>query len=246
MEKVARAAAAADKAAAASTWVPGNRFKAGLEKLVHMAAHEAQDAAEKEGLSARRETVARARQDERAEPSPRDRLERLKAAEVAIFRRESDEMKDRAALERAMQGHELKASAAEAREYMRNGRRLATRVLEEELANQISGIRKRESEVNGERQRKLDKRDADVGAAKDRAVRRREGRAKQALCVAESNTFTAHASQLARHVGKFATTSHKAQNVRGMRQWVKDQRVHKQDMRWRMLKRVQDLQEEKR
>lgn len=246
LEKVARAAAAADKAASASTWVPGNRFKVGLEKLVRMAAHDAQDAAEKEELSARRDAVARARQEERAEPSPRDRLERLKAAEIAIFRRGSDEIKGRAALERAMHVHELKASAAEAKEYMRNGRRLAAKVLEDQLANQISGIKKREREVYGERQRKMDMRDADVEAAKARAARRREGRAKQATCVAESNAFTANASQLARHVGKFTTTSHKAQNARGMRRWVKDQKVHKEDMRIRMLKRVQELQEEKR
>ncbi|CAN0537052.1 unnamed protein product, partial [Ectocarpus sp. 12 AP-2014] len=45
LEKVARAAVAADAAAATSTWVPGNRFRVGLEKLVQMAAHEAQDAA---------------------------------------------------------------------------------------------------------------------------------------------------------------------------------------------------------
>ncbi|CAM9206404.1 unnamed protein product [Hapterophycus canaliculatus] len=244
--KVARAALAADKAAAASTWVPGNRFKVCIEKLVHMAAHEAQDAAGKEELSARRETVARARQEERAQPSPRDRLERLKAAEVAIFRRKTHEMKDRAALERAMHGHELKANAVEARECMQNGRKLAAKVLEEELANQITGIKKQESKVDRERQRKLDKREADVGTAKARAARRREGRAKQALCVAESNVFAAHASQLARHIGKFASTSHKAQNVRGMRRWVKDRKVEKEDMRRRMLKRVQELQEEKR
>ncbi|CAN0152886.1 unnamed protein product, partial [Scytosiphon promiscuus] len=246
LEKVARAAAAADKATAASTWVPGNRFKVGLEKLVHMAAHEAQDSAEKEGLSARREAVAKARHEERAEPSPRDRLEKLKAAEVAIFRRESDEMKNRVALERAMHGDELKASAAEAREYMRSGRKLAAKVLEEELTKQISGIKKWESNVNGERQRKLDARDADVAAAQERAIRRRESRAKQALCVAESAAFTSHASQLARHLGKFTTTSHKTQNVRGMRRWVKDQKIHKEDTRRRMLKRVQELQDEKR
>lgn len=246
MEKVARAAAAADEAATASTWVPGNRFRMGLEKLVHLAAHELQDATEKAGLSARRDTVSRARHAEHAEPSPRDRLERLKAAEAAIFRRESDEINDRAAFEKAIHNHELKINAVEAREYVRESRRHAVEALEAELSNKVADSKRRESEVEVERRRSLEKRQADVQAAKARATKRREGRTNQALSLAESRAFTENASQLARYVGKHASVSHKAQNARGMRQWVKGQKLHKEDMRRRMLRRVQNLQEQKR
>ena len=246
LEKVARAAAAADKAAVASTWVPGNRFRVGLEKLVHLATHEAQTAAGKDELSARRDTVSRARHAERAEPSPRERLEKLKAAEVAIFRRESDEIRERAAFERAIQNHELKTNAVDAREYMQNSQRQTAEALEAELATKMKDTKRREIEVEVERRRSLEKRQADVEAAKARIVQGREGRAKQALSFAESRAFTANASQLARLVGKHSTTSCKVQTKRGLRRWVKGQKTRKEDMRLRMLKRVQELQERKR
>lgn len=246
MEKVARAAAAADEAATASTWVPGNRFRMGLEKLVRLDAHELKDAAEKAGLSARRDTVSRARRGERAEPSPRDRLERLKAAEADIFRRESDEINHRAAFEKAIHDHELRVNAVEAREYARESRKHVAETLEAGLASKMADIGRREGEAEAERRRSLEKRQADVQAAKAKAAKRREDRAKQALSLAESRTFTANASQLARHVRKHASMSYKAQNARGMRQWVKGQRLHKEDMRRRMLRRVQELQEQKR
>lgn len=246
MAKVARAAAAADEAATASTWVPGNRFRMGLERLVHQNAHELQDAAERAGLSARRDTVSRARQAERAEPSPRERLERLKAAETAIFRRESDEIYHRAAFEKAIHDHELRLNAVEAREHARGSRKHVAEALETELAIKMADARRRESEAEEERRRSLERREADVEAAKTRAAKRRDGRTKQALSLAESRVFAANASQLARHVGKHASTSYKAQTARGMRQWVKGQRLHKEDMRRRMLRRVQELQEQKR
>lgn len=246
MEKVARAAAAADEAATASTWVPGNRFRMGLEKLVHLAAHELQDTAEKAELSARRNAVSRARRAEHAEPSPRDRLEGLKAAEAAIFRNESDEINDRAALEKAIHDHELRMNAVEARGYQRESRRYVTEALEAELANKMADSRRRESEVERERHRKLEKRQADVQAAKARVTKRREGRTNQALRLEQSRVFTANVSQLAWHVGKHASMSYKAQNARGMRQWVTGQKLHKEDMRRRMLRRVQELQEQKR
>lgn len=246
LEKVARAAVAADAAAATSTWVPGNRFRVGLEKLVQTAAHEAQDAAKEVELSARRDTVSRARQTERIEPSPRDRVEKLKAAEVAIFRRETDEINRRAALERAIHDHELQVNAAEAREYMRDGKRLTAESMKADLDNQKCIIKKRESDVEEERQRNLDKRNADVHFAKDRVAQRRKDRAKQELRRAESNTFTANASQLARHVCKHAAVSHKAQKARGIRRWAKENKNHEQDGRRRMLRRVQELQEQKR
>ncbi len=246
LEKVAKAAAAADKAALASTWVPGNRFRVGLEKLVHLATHEAQDAVGKEELSARRDTVSRARQAERAEPSPRERLERLRAAEVAIFRLESDEIRERAALERAIHDHELKANAVEAREYMRISQRQTAEALEAELATKMKDSKRREVEAEGERRRSLEKRRSDVEAAKARLAQGREGRAKQALSLAESRAFTANASQLARLMGKHATASCKVQTRKGLSQWVKSQKAHKEDMRRRMLKRVQELQERKR
>lgn len=246
LEKVARAAAAADEAASPSTWVPGNRFRAGLEKLVHLTAHKAQGAAEKVELSVRRDNATRAWHAEHAEPSPRERLEKLKAAEVAIFRHDSDAMNDRAALERAIRDHELKANAVEAREYARGNRKLAAEVLEVNLANQIADTKKRESEVECERRRSSRKRHTDVESAKARVAQRQDGRAKQALRVAESNAFTRSASQLARHVNKHATVLIKAQNARGVRRWVKDQKVHKENMHRRMLSRVQNLQEQKR
>lgn len=246
LERVAKAAAAADEAASPSTWVPGNRFRMGLEKLVHLAAHKAQDAAENVELSAKRDTATRVRHAEHAEPSPRERLERLKAADVAIFRQESDEINDRAALERAIREHDLKINAVEAREYARDSRRQAAEALEANLANQMADIKKRESEVESERRRSSRKRQADVGSAKARVAQRREGRAKQALHLAESNTFSTSASQLARHVGKHTTMLNKAQNARGIRRWVQGQKAHKEDMRRRMLTRVLMLQEEKR
>ncbi|CAN0006826.1 unnamed protein product [Ectocarpus sp. 12 AP-2014] len=246
LEKVARAAVAADAAAATSTWVPGNRFRVGLEKLVQMAAHEAQDAAKEVELSARRDTVSRARQTERIEPSPRCRVEKLKAAEVAIFRREADEISRGAALERAIHDHELKVNAAEAREYMRDGKRLMAESVKADLENQKCIIKKRESDVEEERQRNLDKRNADVDSAKARVAQRRKDRAKQELRRAESNTFTANASQLARHVCKHAAVSYRAQNTRGMRRWAKGNKNHEEDGRRRMLRRVQELQEQKR
>lgn len=246
LEKVARAAAAADEAASPSTWVPGNRFRVGLEKLVHLTAHRAQDAAEKAELSGRRDNATRARHAEHAEPSPRERLEKLKAAEAAIFRHESDEINDRAAFERAIRDHELKASAMEAREYARDNRRLAAEALEVNLANQMVDTKKRESNVERERRRSLRKRQSDVESAKARVAQRQEVRAKQALRVEESNAFTTSASQLARHVNKHAAVLSKAQNARGVRRWVKDQKAHKEDMHRRMLSRVQKLQEQKR
>ncbi|CAM9902934.1 unnamed protein product [Ectocarpus sp. 6 AP-2014] len=246
LEKVARAAVAADAAAATSTWVPGNRFRVGLEKLVQMAAHEAQDAAKEVELSARRDTVSRARQTERIEPSPRDRVEKLKAAEVAIFRREADEINRRATLERAIHDHELKVNAAEAREYMRDGKRLTAESVKADLENQKCIIKKRESDVEEERQRNLDKRNADVDSAKARVAQRRKDRAKQELRRAESNAFTANASQLARHVCKHAAVSYRAQNTRGMRRWAKGNKNDEEDGRRRMLRRVQELQEQNR
>lgn len=246
LEKVAMAAAAADKAAVASTWVPGNRFRMGLEKLVHLAAHEAQDAVGKEELSTRRDAVSKARQAERAEPSPRERLERLRAAEVAIFRREADEIRERAALERAIHGHEMKTNAVEAREYMRVSQRHTAKALEAELATKMKDSKRRKAEAEGERQRSLEKRRSDLEAAKARVAQGRKGRAKQALSLAESRAFTANASQLARLVGKHATASCKVQTKKGLNQWVKSQKVYKEDMRRRMLKRVQELQERKR
>lgn len=246
IERVAKAAAAADEAAIASTWVPGNRFRMGLEKLVHLDAHELQDAAEKVGLSARRDTISRARHAKRAEPSPRERLEGQKAAEAAIFRRESDGINHRAAFERALHDRELKVNAEEAREYMRESRRHVAEALGVDLTNKMADSRRRQSEVDGERRRNLEKRQADVRAAKARAAKRREGRMKQTVSLAESRAFTANASELARHVGKHASVSLKAQNARGMRQWVKGQKLHEEDMRRRMLRRVQELQERKR
>eukprot|EP00903_Cladosiphon_okamuranus_P010060 g9535.t1 len=246
MEKVARAAAAADEAASASTWVPGNRFRMGLERLVRLDAHELQEATEKARLSARRDTVSRARQAERAESSPRDRLERLKAAEADIFRRESDEINHRAAFEKAIHERELRVNAVEAREYMLKSRKHVAETLETRRANKMADSRRREGEAEAERRRSLEKRQADVHLAKARAAKRREDRAKQALSLAESRTFTANASQLARHVGKHASMAYKAQHARGVRQWVKGQRLHKEEMRRRMLRRVQELQEQKR
>ena len=85
-----------------------------------------------------------------------------------------------------------------------------------------------------------------MAAAKARVTQRQAERSKKALYVAESNAFTANTSQLARYVGKYATMSHKSQNARGMRQWVKGKKVHEEDTRRRMLRRVQQLQEQKR
>ncbi|CAN0537060.1 unnamed protein product [Ectocarpus sp. 12 AP-2014] len=163
-----------------------------------------------------------------------------------MFRREADEINRRAALERAIHDHELKVNAAEAREYMRDGKRLTAESVKADLENQKCIIKKRESDVEEERQRHLDKRNADVDSAKARVAQRRKDRAKQELRRAESNTFTANASQLARHVCKHATVSYRAQNTRGMRRWAKGNKNHEEDGRRRMLRRVQELQEHKR
>ena len=246
LEKLARAAAAEDEATAASTWIPGNRFRRDLEKLVQMATRDSQDASKERELSARRENVCRVRNVERGGPSPRDRLEALKAADVAIFRRESDALKDRSASEKARDEASRAVNVATVKGSLREGKQLAKLWIEDRQEKQIADVRKRENEVEVERHRLLEKRQADVAAAKARVTQRQAERSKKALYVAESNAFTANTSQLARYVGKYATMSHKSQNARGMRQWVKGKKVHEEDTRRRMLRRVQQLQEQKR
>lgn len=246
LDKAAKTATAADEAVAASTWVPGNRFRRDLEKLVRLAACASRNAAEEKRLSARRNIVLRTRKAEHAEPTPRDRLERLKAAEIAIFRGECAERNSRAALEKITDKAERATNAADAREYVRDGKRLAKSYMEAKLAKQGADTKQREDEVEDERRQKQENRQADLQLAKARAAQRRADRAKQALCRAESNTFTASASLLARHVGKHATTAFKAQNVGGLRQWVNKQKTHKEQVQLRLLRRVQELQEQKR
>lgn len=246
LEKVARAAAAEDEATAASTWIPGNRFRRDLEKLVQLAARDSQDASKERELSARRENVCRARNVERGGPSPRDRLEKLKAADVAIFRRESDALKDRSASEKARDEASRVVNVATVRGSMRDGKQLARLWVEDRQEKETADVRRREDELGVERHRQLEKRNADVTAAKTRATQRQAERSKKALYVAESNAFTANTSQLARYVGKYATMSHKSHNARGMRQLVKGKKVHEEDTRRRMLRRVQELQEQKR
>lgn len=246
LEKVARVAAAADEAVATRTWVPGNRFKRNLEKLVHLAAFESQNAAEDRELTARREAVVRTKIVEHAEPTPRDRLERLKAAEVAIFRREADERRCKAALDNALDRANRVANAAEAKECMRDSKELTDSCAKARRIRQIAESKQREDEVKHEHDVSLEKRNVDVQIAKARAFERRASREKQALCRAESNTFTANASQIARHVGKYSTISSKANAIGNKRRWVKGQQVHKEEMRRRMLKRVEELQETKR
>ena len=246
LEKVARAAAAEDEATAVSTWIPGNRFRRDLEKLVQLAARDSQDVSKEKELSARRENVCRARNTERGGPSPRDRLEKLKAADVAIFRRETDALRDRSASEKARDEASRAVNVATVRGSMRDGKQLARLWAEDRHEKETADVRRREDEVEMERHRQLEKRQADVSAAKTRAMQRQAERSKKALYVAESNAFTANTSQLARYVGKYATMSHKSQNARGMRQLVKGKKAHEEDTRRRMLRRVHELQEQKR
>lgn len=246
LEAVEKAAAAADEAATASPWVPGNRFRRDLEKLVSLAARESRDVAAEKGLSARRDIVTRARNTEHLEPTPRDRLERLKAAEVAVFRRESDELKRKEAVEKAVEVVERACNIAEAREFAREGATRTKSCMEARRSKNVSDARRREEEVEEERLREEERRQADVRVAKERASQRRAERAKQALCRAESNAFTANASELTRHLGKHVTTCRKAQSAGGLRRWVQGQKADKDELRRRMLKRVQELQEQKR
>lgn len=246
LEVAEKATAAADEAATATPWVPGNRFRRDLERLVSLAARESRGAAVEKELSARRDIVMRARNTEHLEPTPRDRLERLKAAEVAVFRRESDELRHKAAVEKAVETVERSSNVAEAREFARGGAKLTKSCMEARRSKHVSDARRWEEEVEEERLREEERQQGDVRMAKVRASQRRAERVKQALCRAESSAFTANASELSRHLGKHATKCRKAQSAGGMQRWIKGEKAHKDEMRRRMLRRVQELQEQKR
>lgn len=236
----------ADKAAVENTWVPGNRFRRDLEKLVYLAARESQGAIEKRELSARRETVSRARNAEHFEPTPRERLESLKAADVAVFRREFLEKKVDAAFEKARETAERSANAADARGYKLDCSRLTKTYMETRLEKQVDDIKDRDAMMEEERLQKVEQRHLDVEIAKARAMQRRADQTKQASRHTECNTFASNTSQLTRYLGKYATKSHRAQTAGVLRKRVKEQKSDKQEMRWRMLKRVQELQKQKR
>lgn len=250
LDKVARAAAtgvaARDGVATATTWVPGNRFRRDLEKLVSLAAQEAKDAAAQIELDTKRRAVLSARSEGQDELTPRQRLQRLKAAEMAIFRREVDEQRHRTAAENAAEDIMRSNAVAEAREDERDSAETARLEVKVRRANQVADIKRRERELREEREREEQRRQGDVKRAKNRQRRRRTDRARQAASRAESNAFSTNASELIRHVRKHTSVCRKTQETEGMRKWVKDQKAHKDEMRQRLLERVKELQEHKR
>lgn len=250
LNKMARAvavgAAVGDGLVAASTWVPGNRFRRDLEKLVSLAAQQAHDAAERKELDARKQVVLHTRNGERGEPSPRERLGRLKAAEMAIFRREVEEIRARATAERSAEDFVRSNTVAGARANERESAEFVRADTGARRAKQIVDITRRQMGVEGVRRRETEKRGGDVETAKLRERQRRAGRARQAHLRAESSTFAASASELMRHVRKHTTMCHKAQHAGRMRKWVKGQKAYEEEMRRRLLERVKELQEQKR
>lgn len=246
LEKVAKAAAAADEAAAASTWVPGNRFRRDLERLVSLTAREKQVAIEEKDLRSKRDAVLRAKTAAHEELSPRDRLERLKAAEIAVFRRENEELKKRADFDIAFEKVSRSANVTTAREYMRTGQEFVKASVEKKLAQKMTQFKQEQDKTEEDRQRVLERNGADAQEATAMAIRRRFERDKQAARRAESNEFMANASQLERHMGRHATASHKKQHTGILRRWVKGQKDHEEEIRRRMLQRVEALQERKR
>lgn len=248
VDEVAKAVAVKDGVTMATTWVPGNRFRRDLEKLVSMAAQEAQDAVVREELELKRQAVllAKGGGTNKDDLTPRQRLERVKAAEIAIFRREVAEQREMTAAENAAQQCARSNAVLEAREHARDSAETARLGMQVMRANQIADNKLREDELEEEREREQAKRQGDVEMAKYRERRRRRARAKQMATRDASNAFTANASELIRHVRKHTSACYKAQVSEGMKQWVIGQKKHKDEMRRRLLERVKELQKRKR
>lgn len=250
LNKVERAAtkgvAMKEGVATATRWMPGNRFRRDLEKLVSLAAQEAKDTAAHIELDAKRQAVLSARTAGKDELTPRQRLQRLKTAQIAIFRRQAEERRNRTATENAAESVVRSDAVAEAREDERDSTKTARLEMKVRRANRVADIERREGELGEEREREKQRRQRDVKRAKNREQRRRIDRARQAATRTESNLFTTNASELLRHVRRHSSLCNKARESEGMRKWVKEQRVHKDDMRRRLLERVKELQDQKR
>lgn len=250
VNNVARAArggaAKAGEAIPATTWVPGNRFRRDLEKLVYLKAREAQETLEQNELDEKRKNVLQARSGEREEPSPRDRLERLKAAEIAAFRREASERRTRVVEAKVADAAVRSSAVTEARENARENAEWARLEMEVSKSTQARDRLEREVERGEERLREEERRQGDIDAARARVQQRQADRTRQAVSRAESNSFMTNASELVRRVRKHTAVYYKTQDARGMRKWVKGQKASNDETRRRLLKRVQELQTQKR
>lgn len=235
-----------DKAASARTWVPGNRFKRGLEKLVQQTALESQQEKRERDLRAKKDAIAKARSTEHPELTPRVRIEIEKAKEIAEFRRESDEVQYRAALENEIGKAERANKVAMAKEQEIICKRLSKLYTEERLEEQLADIKQSAERVNEERTKKAELWGQDVQIAMDRAMQSKRERARQAIRRAECSTFTSNASRLVRYVRQHETMSRKARSANRKRQWVERNKAQKEELHRRLLRRVEDLQSQNR
>lgn len=235
-----------DKAVSARSWVPGNRFKWGLEKLVQQTALESQQEKRERDLRAKKDAVAKARSAEHSELTPRVRIEIQKAKEIAEFRRETDEVQYRAALENEIGKAERANKVAMAKEEEIISKRLSKLYMEEKLEEQLADIKKSAERVEEERNKKTELWGKDVQIAMARAMQRKRERARQAKRREECFTFTANASRLVRNVRQHETMSRKARSVNWKKLWVQRNKAEKEDLHRRLLRRVEDLQSQNR
>ncbi|CAM9438906.1 unnamed protein product, partial [Discosporangium mesarthrocarpum] len=227
-------------------WVPGNRFRRDLEKLVALSAEQAQAQSDERDLEDRRQSVRLARSGERSEPSPRERLERLRAAEMALHRREVLERREHATAERASEQQGRVEAAASAREASRTRRESLQLRLDEARTERaleaVEGHRQTERMLH----QMVEVRRAEGNVARERAEGRRALHTRQAVAVAENLGFAVGMSQVMRYCQRQRAAEKRAREKGGLRQQVRDRRVCKEEVRQRLLLRVEELQSQKR
>ncbi|CAM9392103.1 unnamed protein product, partial [Choristocarpus tenellus] len=230
----------------AVAWVPDNRFHRDLEKLISLASMQAVAESKARILTDKRDAVQRARSEEHVEPTPRERLQRLRIAETAWCRREASEQRKWEAGEQAEQRMRRMCSAVAAREAAQKRQEAILLSTQETQMERAMGAVEDKIDMERKLYQILEARRTKTNAVQERAREERETHARYAMAVSESAGFSSKVSQLQRCDQKNSFVKRRARERGSLKQQVLDKRAHKDEMRHTLLCRTKEQQMQKR